>query len=106
MSEKRGEWVDVLAVTDLEKDYVTPARAGNRELAIYDTPDGLYASFAYCTHGGARLTDGYFDKFLIECPLHQGCFDVRTGEPKGAPVTRALRMLEVRAVDGRVQVRL
>jgi 3-phenylpropionate/trans-cinnamate dioxygenase ferredoxin subunit/naphthalene 1,2-dioxygenase system ferredoxin subunit len=100
------DWRDVIAVDRLEKDWVTRVMVGRRAIAIYDTPSGLHASLALCTHGGADLCDGYFDGHVIECPLHQGAFDVRDGRPVAAPATRALRLLEVRVQNGQVQVRI
>lgn len=99
-------WVAVLSLDEIETNGVTLVHAGARDYVIYDAPDGLYASQAYCTHSGALLRDGYFDRHLIECPLHQGCFDIRTGEPKGAPATRKLRIVDVRTRDGMVELRI
>ena len=98
------EWHPVLASGDLERNWVTHVEHGGRAYAIYDTPTGLHASLAYCTHGGALLSDGYFDRHTIECPLHQGCFDVRTGEATGAPATRALRTVAVREHNSRIEL--
>ena len=99
-------WVAALPVAEVERNGVTLVRAAGRDYVLYDAPDGLYASFAYCTHAGALLRDGYFDRHLIECPLHQGCFDIRTGEPMGAPATRPLRVVEVRTRAGMVELRV
>lgn len=100
------DWQDVMAVKDLEAGWVTRAEVKGQPIAVYDTPTGLYASLALCTHGGADLRDGYFDGHVIECPLHQGAFDVRDGKPIAAPATRAMRTLEVRVRDGMIQVLL
>ncbi|MEL6236679.1 MAG: non-heme iron oxygenase ferredoxin subunit [Pseudomonadota bacterium] len=99
-------WVDLIAVAALEPGDVTEVTLGSRKLAVYDAEGGVFVTAALCTHGGARLVDGYLDRFVIECPLHQGCFDIRDGRPLGAPVTRALRCYPARIVDGRVQVQL
>ena len=99
-------WRDVIAVDELETDWVTRVQVERRTIAVYDTPTGIYASLALCTHGGADLCDGYFDDHVIEGPLHQGAFDVRDGKPIAAPATRAMRMLEVRVRDGQVQMRI
>lgn len=99
-------WRDVIAVDELEKNWVTRVKVGRRTLAVYDTPTGIFASLALCTHGGADLCDGYFDDHVIECPLHQGAFDVRDGQPIAAPATRAMRVLEVRVLNGQVQIRI
>ena len=103
---REKDWQDVIAVDDLEDRWVTRVDLGARRLAIYDTPTGIYASLALCNHGGADLCDGYFDGHVIECPLHQGAFDVRDGAPVSAPATRKLRVFETRVQDGMVQVML
>ena len=101
-----ASWVAAVAVDEIEHKGTTLARIGGREYLIYDAPDGLYASLAHCTHAGALLHDGYFDGHIIECPLHQGCFDIRTGEPKGAPATRRLRVFEARTRGAMVELRI
>lgn len=101
-----SEWVDVLAIDKLEPGDVTPAQHGKRKLAIYDAKDGLYATAALCTHAGAPLCDGYFDGHVIECPLHQGGFDIRDGRALFAPVTRALKTYPVKVEAGRVLVQV
>ena len=97
-------WQNLIALNDLEKGDVTPVTLGSRELAVYDTKDGIFVSLARCTHAGASLCDGYFDGTHIECPLHQGLFDARTGEAKAAPARVNLRMIEARVSDEMVQV--
>lgn len=103
---KPRSWRDLIAVSELETGDVTPVAFGSRELAVYDTIDGIFVSMARCTHGAANLCDGYFDGRHIECPLHQGLFDARTGEPKALPAKRPLLMIETRVRDGIVQVKL
>lgn len=101
-----SDWVDLIAVADLEPGDVTPATLGGRKLAVYDAAEGIRVTAALCTHGGADLCDGYFDGRRIECPLHQGLFDVRDGRAVAAPATRPLKAFKARVVDGRVQVRI
>lgn len=98
-------WDDLIAVDELEKGDVTPVNFNNRLLAVYDTIDGIFASDARCSHAGANLCDGYFDGRNIECPLHQGLFDARTGTAKAAPATRPLKMYDVRIKNEMVQIK-
>ena len=100
-----GDWQDLIAVDALERGWVTAVSLGSRRLAVYDTPTGIRVSLALCNHGGADLCDGYFDGHVIECPLHQGAFDVRTGQPVSAPATRPMKVFEARVQDGVVQIR-
>ncbi|MEM9248695.1 MAG: non-heme iron oxygenase ferredoxin subunit [Pseudomonadota bacterium] len=96
-------WRDLMPASELEPGDVTPAVWDKLELAIYDSTDGIRVSRLLCTHGAARLCDGYFDGRYIECPLHQGLFDTRDGSPKAAPARVPLRMYDARIHNGMVQ---
>jgi nitrite reductase/ring-hydroxylating ferredoxin subunit len=101
---REKSWQDVIAVAELMKGDATPVTLGARELAVFDTREGITVSMARCTHGAANLCDGYFDGKNIECPLHQGLFDATTGEALAAPARVKLRMLKSRVQGGQVQV--
>ena len=105
MSRER-RWQDLIAVSDIISNDVTPVTLEPRDLAVFDTDEGVTVSLARCTHGGANLCDGYFDGKFIECPLHQGLFDARTGKAMAAPARVNLRMLESRIEEGMVQILL
>lgn len=102
--KRSGGWQDLIAVDALERGDVTPVDFGKLELAVYDCVDGISVSLARCTHGNANLCDGYFDGSHIECPLHQGLFDARSGAARAAPARVSLRMFETRVHEGRVQI--
>jgi naphthalene 1,2-dioxygenase ferredoxin component len=100
------EWIDVLSANDLPTDDVMGVRVAERDIAIYIVGDTVYATDNLCTHGHARLCDGFLDGHEIECPLHQGKFDVRDGKPLCEPVSEALRSYPVRVEGGRVYLRV
>ena len=93
-----------MPLDQIERGDATPASLGTREFAVYDTVDGIFVSLARCTHGAANLCDGYFDGRFIECPLHQGLFDARTGKAKALPARRPLFMIKTRIKDDIVQI--
>jgi naphthalene 1,2-dioxygenase ferredoxin component len=99
-------WVDALSADELPEDDVKGLIVGGRDIAIYAVGDDVYATDNICTHGQARLCDGFLDGHEIECPLHQGKFDVRDGQPTCAPVTEALRRYPVKVEGGRVFLQL
>jgi len=101
-----NNWVDALAATDLPSDDVKGVAVAGRDIAIYTVGDAVYATDNVCTHGQARLCDSFLDGHEIECPLHQGRFDVRDGQPLCEPVTEALRRYPVKVEDGRVFLQL
>jgi naphthalene 1,2-dioxygenase ferredoxin component len=65
-------------------------------LAVFEVEGAYYVTSNRCTHGLARLSGGYLEGYLIECPVHQGRFDIRTGEVKGPPCTEPLPTFPVR----------
>ena len=75
--------------------------------AVYHSPDGqFFASDGVCTHEHTLLADGLVMGHIIECPKHNGRFDYRTGEGKGAPITVDLRTYPVKVEDGTVFIDL
>ncbi|MBF5040472.1 Rieske 2Fe-2S domain-containing protein [Methylophilus sp. 13] len=97
-------WTDIGAVEDFSDDEPVAVEAGGMQLAIFRLEDQLFALHDLCTHGVARLSEGYVEGGCVECPLHQGLFDIRTGAAKCAPVTEAVRSFPLRIHEGRVQV--
>lgn len=104
MSE--ATWVDALAVDELPAGDVLGVMVGGHDIALYAVGSEVYATDNLCTHGQARLCDGFLDGHAIECPLHQGQFDVRDGRPLCAPVTDGVRTYPVKIERTRVFVQL
>lgn len=99
-------WIDVAARDDVPEDDVTAVSAGTTELALYGVEGEVFATDNICTHGHARLCDGFLDGYEIECPLHQGKFDIRDGHATCAPATDPVRIFPVKIENGRVFVDL
>ena len=99
-------WVDALSADALPTDDVIGIVVAGRDIALYTVGDAVYATDNICTHGQARLCDGFLEGHEIECPLHQGRFDVRTGRALCEPVTIDLAVHAVQLRDGRVWIRL
>jgi nitrite reductase/ring-hydroxylating ferredoxin subunit len=102
-----AEWVRVAAAADVAEGNVLGLRVGERDIAIYHLPGGEYrASDNICTHEYALLSDGWLEDGCIECPLHAGRFDVRSGKAMCAPVDRDLEMFEVKVEGADLLVKL
>jgi naphthalene 1,2-dioxygenase system ferredoxin subunit len=97
-------WTYACPASSLVEGDVVGVRIGEHDIALYESEGEVFASSNLCTHGNARLSDGFFDGKQVECPLHQGCFDVRTGKATCAPVTTDLKVFRVRQEDGKVYV--
>ena len=102
MADSDG-WVTAAFVDELIEGDVIAAQAGVVEVALYKLGDALYATDLFCTHGQARLSDGFVEDGCIECPLHQGRFEIATGRALCEPVTADIKTYAVR-VEGDVVV--
>ncbi|MEN2475559.1 non-heme iron oxygenase ferredoxin subunit [Burkholderia stabilis] len=86
-------------LADLVEDEPLPVTIGDERIALYLLDGNVHATHNVCTHQFALLSDGYMDDGCIECPLHQGRFDIRTGAALCAPATAPVRVYDVR-LDG------
>lgn len=99
-------WIDAAALEDLWEGVGLDVNLGDRELALFRIGEQVFAVDAVCTHGHARLCEGFVEGFDIECPLHQGRFDLRSGAATCAPAVDALKTYPVRIEGGRVYLSL
>ena len=81
-----AEWVKVGPVEDIDEDDVIRMDHGSRTIAVYRLKGGkFYATDGLCTHEYAYLAEGLVIGGVIECPLHNGRFDIATGRALRAP---------------------
>ena len=100
-----GNWVEVCGVDDIPQEDVMRFDHGGKTFAVYRSPDDeFYATDGLCTHEKIHLADGLVMDNIIECPKHNGRFDYRTGEAKGAPVCINLRTYPARVDGGKVLI--
>ena len=58
-----------------------------------------------CPHAEGPLGEGFLDGLTVECPWHNGQWDITTGKGLTAFATADIRVFEVRVVDGNVEVK-
>ena len=105
MAETDDEWVGVAA--DLPLGAMREVTVQGRSVALYRLEDGGWAATDnVCSHGRARLTDGWLDGIEVECPLHAGRFDILTGAALCAPASKPVAVHQVRVEEGRVFLRI
>lgn len=99
-------WIEALALAAVPEGDVTAVSINGKDIAIYDVEGDIYATDNICTHGHARLSDGFLEGKEIECPLHQGRFDVCTGKALCAPLNEDIKIYPVKVDNGRVFVNM
>lgn len=94
-------WIEACAAGDIDEEDLIRFDHGGRTFAIYRSPDDVYyATDGLCTHEQVHLSGGLVMDHIVECPKHNGRFDYRTGEAKGAPVCINLATYPVKVEDG------
>jgi naphthalene 1,2-dioxygenase ferredoxin component len=99
-------WIDAIARDAVPEGDVVSAMVGGKDIAFYEVEGTVFATDNTCTHGAARLSDGFLEGNEIECPLHQGRFDVCTGKAMCAPLTDDIKTYQVKIENKRVMLRL
>ena len=99
------QWIDACATDDVEAEDVIRFDHAGKTYAIYRSPDDAYfATDGLCTHEKVHLAGGLVMDDIVECPKHNGRFNYKTGEARGAPVCVNLKTYPVRLDGGRVLI--
>jgi naphthalene 1,2-dioxygenase system ferredoxin subunit len=101
-----GNWHRIAKTTEVAEGEAKAIELMGLDLALYHVGGEWYCTDNICTHAFALLTDGYLDGHLIECPLHNGSFDIRTGKGQGAPIEEDLHVFPVKIEQGQVFIEL
>lgn len=102
MKDSMTPWIDVAAQADLFEGAGIAIQPKGLDVALFSIDGEVFATDNICSHGSARLCDGYVEGYEVECPFHQGRFDVRTGAPTCAPATKPVKSWPVKIEGGRV----
>ncbi|XMO85810.1 NADH:ubiquinone reductase (Na(+)-transporting) subunit F [Algibacter sp. AS12] len=84
-------WLEICSNSELGKDDIIRFDHIKNTFALYrDNKGCLYATDGICTHGNTHLSEGLIKGKIIECPKHNGRFNIKDGSPARAPVCQGL----------------
>jgi apoptosis-inducing factor 3 len=92
-------WQRAASLNSIPQDGVTGVKLDGVPVALYRLQGNVYATHGVCTHALALLAEGFVEDGKIECPLHQGVFDIRSGKALCAPLTKDVQTYAVK-VEG------
>ena len=95
-----SSWVRVAPLAAIEEEDVMRFDHAGRTYAIYRLADEVYVTDGLCTHEQVHLADGLVMDHVIECPKHNGRFDIRNGRALGAPACIDLKTYAAKIEDG------
>jgi len=104
MAEEKDGFEAVANEDDIKEGKLLGVVVDCQPVVLAKLDGHLYAIGGCCTHAGAELADGTLDGEILECPLHQGHFNIRTGEAVKPPPKASEPVFNVKIEDGRIWV--
>jgi len=81
---------DGLAIADLPVGTMRRVTFGDLDVLLAHTANGIAAVDDRCPHMAAPLSLGYLEGCIVGCPLHDGRFDLASGNVERMPTTGGL----------------
>lgn len=97
-----SNWIQACAFDAIDKEDVIRFDHKEKTYALYRLNNLAYASDGLCTHEKVHLADGLVMGNVIECPKHNGRFNLMTGKALGAPVCVHLKTYPAKVEGGTV----
>ena len=82
-----GPWEPLLDAAELPLGSMRRVTRGELDILLAHTPAGVVAVADRCPHMSAPLSIGSLEGCVVACPLHEGLFDLCTGDPVRMPTT-------------------
>ena len=100
-------WIKVGEAANLGRADVIRFDHGKKTYALYRNAEGnLYATDGICTHGNVHLSGGLVKERMIECPKHNGRFNLIDGSPARAPICRGLATYPIEERGGQLYLNI
>ena len=100
------EWIVACDFDSVTANDVVRFDRNDETFAVIKLADGRCSVIdGLCTHGKAHLAEGFVDGTTIECPKHNGRFNVLSGEPIASPVRVATTVYETRVNGDKIVFR-
>ena len=101
-----SKWMDVAAVADLFEGAGIAVTPDGQDIALFSVEGEVFAIDNLCSHGNAKLCEGFVEGHQVECPFHQALFSLRDGSVSCGPATEPVKTWPVRIEAGRVFLQL
>ena len=106
MNQENSSWIFVCNELEIEMDDLKRFDHGDNTFCIYKIKDGVYATDGLCTHEEFHLENGLVMQGEIECPMHQGIFDIKSGKAISEPACEDLKIYQTKIEESKVYIKL
>ena len=103
-AEMSNGFIKVAAVSEIPEGEMKIVCDGQ---VVVANAEGRFHAFGnICPHAEGPLGEGFLDGVTVECPWHNGQWDIITGKGLTAFATADIAVFEVRVVGGDIEVKL
>ena len=104
MSEEN--WIEVGYIDSIEEEDLIRFDHQDKTFCVYRLTDGFHATDGICTHEAVHLEDGLVMDDEIECPMHQGIFNIKSGEALSPPACEDLKTYPVKVDNDKIFIKI
>ena len=100
------EFAPTIPEADLEEGSMRGVMVSNVPVLLAKVGGELFAINDICSHFHTHLSQGELlvDRIEVQCPLHDSCFSLRTGEPTDEPAEDPVETYTVKVEGGTIYV--
>lgn len=106
LNKEEKNWFFVTKTGEIEEDDLIRFDHADKTYCIYFIDDGYYATDGICTHESVHLEEGLVMHGEIECPMHQGIFNIKTGEAVSPPACDDLKTYPIKIEDNKIFIKI
>ena len=99
-------WIEVGSTDSIEEEDLIRFDYQDKTFCVYRLTDGFYATDGICTHEDVHLEDGLVMDDEIECPMHQGIFNIKSGEALSPPACDDLKTYPVKVDNDKIFIKI
>lgn len=99
-----AEFVRVAGVGDVPAGEMLIVQIEGEDVVLANVDGEIYAFAGECTHRGGPLGEGLLEGEEVECPFHQGRFNVKTGAVVDGPPEEPVRTYQVQVEGDDIRV--
>ena len=99
-------WIEVAKTDSIDMEDLIRFDYASKTYCIYRIEDGYFATDGMCTHEAVHLEDGLVMDDEIECPMHQGVFNIKSGEAISPPACDDLKTYPVKVENNLIYINI
>jgi nitrite reductase/ring-hydroxylating ferredoxin subunit len=96
--------IDLCGTADVAPGSALKVETAGFVLAVFNLDGEFHVIDDNCTHGPGSLSEGFIEGEVIECPFHNGQFNIKTGAVVSPPCMVPIKTYKTVVENGRVLI--